>query len=266
LRNAAIDELALPPLGIGEWVVLVVQARNWSDQDAVLDMSQFALVAGGPTGAPVPLDPGSGDLARFLGFSPAYDSDDAVLFAPGESHRLALLFQVSAEANDLTLVAGDGSISLDEAFAASADITALGDSPVVPELVSAEVTRVIDGRTIEVDLNGVLTEIAYLGIDVPTGEECGAAESTALNNTLVVGRTVWLERERRNTDAQQRLLRDVWLVNSDGSHVLVAAVLVAEGVAVPAPVEPDVRYAGWLRAAAATARAEGAGQWGACAT
>ncbi|MER3439269.1 MAG: nuclease, partial [Chloroflexota bacterium] len=53
-------------------------------------------------------------------------------------------------------------------------------------------------------------------------------------------------------------------VERDGTRVLVARELAAMGVVVPAPAEPDTRYAGWIAAAGAAAQATGQGVWGAC--
>ena len=46
--------------------------------------------------------------------------------------------------------------------------------------------------------------------------------------------------------------------------MLVSAWLASEGAAIPAPADQDVRFAGWIEAAADAAQGNGAGFWAAC--
>ncbi|MEA2586342.1 MAG: hypothetical protein QOF33_4427, partial [Thermomicrobiales bacterium] len=55
-----------------------------------------------------------------------------------------------------------------------------------------------------------------------------------------------------------------WVDGPGGSKLLVAAELAARGAATPSPVEPDIRYAGMLSAAASAAQFSGLGFWSAC--
>ena len=205
----------------------------------------------------------TGSVAQFLGFSPAYDADDRVLFAPGEGHWLALVFLISPDIGDLTLWIGNQAIDLAPAIARASDGAKLEEVPRTPELMEGTVVEVLDGRTAVVAIGDERVTIRYLGIEVPTGNACYAAEATAANRDLVVGQTVWLERERRNRFEQGIYGRDVW-IERDGARVLVAAELAAAGAAVPAPTEPDTRFAGWIAASSAAAQFEGRGLWGAC--
>jgi endonuclease YncB( thermonuclease family) len=195
---------------------------------------------------------------------PAYKHDAAVLFAPGESHRLALVFFVPPGWGELTLLAGPSSLDLAPSFAHPTAITDLGGPPEAPELIEGKVSRVSDGRTIEVDVEGESVEVVYLGIAAPTGDACYAAQATAANSDLVLGKTVWLERERKNRTAQGAFARDAWLAAPDGSKILITGELVAHGAATPSPVEPDIRFAGVLSAAATEAQRSRIGFWSAC--
>lgn len=261
VRGAELPQLTLPATGSGDWVVLIVQAENWSDQPAELAIGDLQLRANGQL---IPPDPGSGAVATFLGFSPAYESDQRVIFSPGEAHELALVYQVASNATSLTLVAGNTAISLGHAFAKPVDVTDLGQPPGAPSLLEARATRVIDGQTIEVEVSGSRQQVRYLGIAAPTGNACGAAQATAANGGLVAGQTVWLERESTDTNDAGQLLRDVWVANANGDKTLVAAQLAAAGAAKPAPHNPDIRYAGWIQAAATAAQSQHLGLWGAC--
>ena len=64
-------------------------------------------------------------------------------------------------------------------------------------------------------------------------------EATAANRRLVAGKTVYLEKDVRETDQYQRLLRYVYL--GDGTMVNLA--LIQGGYAHAATYPPDVRYA-----------------------
>lgn len=127
----------------------------------------------------------------------------------------------------------------------------------------ATVTRVVDGDTIIVALDGEERRVRYIGIDTPETvrpnwpvEPFGPAAS-AFNVELVEGKTVWLEKDVSETDQFDRLLRYVWLV--DGR--MVNAVLVEEGYALATTIPPDVRHAAELVRLQADARAHERGLW-----
>ncbi|MGH2560506.1 MAG: hypothetical protein ACRDJH_15700 [Thermomicrobiales bacterium] len=257
-RGAELPDLALPATPGVEWVVLLMTAQNWGDETATLTMDDFRLSVTAPNDATVPLDATSGAVAQFLGFVPAYRASDAVLFASGETHQLALVFLVDPAAERLQLLAGETAINLDGALG-SGDTAAAA-----PELVEGTVVEAVDGNTILVEVDGERGLVRYSGIAAPTGDDCYAAEATEANRTLVEGQTVWLERQRRNTAGDDALTRDVWIATDGGGRRLVAQALVAQGAAVPAIKEPDTRFAAWLETARAMAEANGAGLWGAC--
>ncbi len=68
------------------------------------------------------------------------------------------------------------------------------------------VTRVIDGDTIEVDIDGTIYKVRYIGIDAPELDDeqpelCALAqEATIYNRQLVEGKTVRLEKDISETD------------------------------------------------------------------
>jgi micrococcal nuclease len=132
-----------------------------------------------------------------------------------------------------------------------------------PGLTPAIVTKVVDGDTIYVSIDGNEQRLRYIGIDTPElahfGDpvECLAKEATQYNERLVLGRTVGLEKDVSETDDFGRLLRYVWLGDE-----MVNARLVAEGYANAATYPPDVRYAEMLASLQAQARTAGRGLWG----
>jgi len=262
-RGETIPELPdLQAVGeYGEWVVLSVYGENWSDTEQVFDMSQFQLFADGEE---ILLDVGNGWIAGLLGYTPAYGNTDAILWAGGESHPFTLTFLVPTGATDLTLVAGDQTIDLGPALAEPAPLGSAVEVPEQPEYIEATVVEVIDGETVAIEQDGITQTVRYLGIDVPTGDDCYAAEATAANAALVEGQTVRIERQATDTDARGNWVRDVWVLAEDGRYFLVSQALVDEGAAIADISEPNTRFEGWLLGAESAAQAEGRGLWGAC--
>jgi len=123
------------------------------------------------------------------------------------------------------------------------------------------VVGVIDGDTIDVQINGVTYRVRYIGIDTPERGACYYAEAKAQNETLVLGQRVRLERDVSETDRYGRLLRYVWI-----GEYFVNAALVADGYAMVYTYPPDVRYADTFLALQQEARNAGRGLWIACFT
>jgi micrococcal nuclease len=130
-------------------------------------------------------------------------------------------------------------------------------------LTPAEVTRVVDGDTIRVEVNGVEYRVRYIGIDTPeTGEsgartECFSREATERNRGLVEGQVVGLEKDVSETDGFDRLLRYVWI-----EDLMVNSTLVAEGFALASTYPPDVRYSGRFADLQTQAQQASRGLWG----
>ena len=123
----------------------------------------------------------------------------------------------------------------------------------------AEVSYVLDGDTIEVTLDGTEERVRLIGIDAPERGDCYADESRELLRELVAGRDVRLERDVRDRDRYDRLLRYVFV---DGRHV--NRELVAAGAAMAKEYPPDTARADELAAAEEEARGAGRGLWGSC--
>lgn len=131
---------------------------------------------------------------------------------------------------------------------------------------SASVRRIIDGDTIEVDIDGLPTTVRYIGIDAPEIDDPAspllplATVAAAMNASLVEGREVTLERDVSETDRFGRLLRHVW-VETDGGWVLVGLELLRLGMAQVSTFPPDVKYVDLMTDAQEAARIEGIGVW-----
>ncbi len=90
-----------------------------------------------------------------------------------------------------------------------------------PSGQSAVVVQVIDGDTIEVQLNGRTLRLRYIGVDTPErGEPC-YAEATNYNRSLVQGKALTLVRDTSDYGPYGRLLRYVY---ADGVFVNLALV------------------------------------------
>ena len=89
---------------------------------------------------------------------------------------------------------------------------------------AAAVIRVVDGDTIVVRIGGREERVRYIGLDAPevanagagTPGECGGDEARAVNERLVVGEQLVLERDVSDRDRFGRLLRHAGL--EDGGY------------------------------------------------
>ena len=108
---------------------------------------------------------------------------------------------------------------------------------------TATVVRVIDGDTIEVDLDGSRYTVRYIGINTPDtnrpsrGVEFFGPEASARNRELVEGKTVRMELDVSSTDRFDRLLRYVYVDDE-----MVNATLISEGFAVASAFPPDTKF------------------------
>ena len=131
----------------------------------------------------------------------------------------------------------------------------------------AVVTKIVDGDTIRVTVDGTEYPVRYIGIDAPEPDATNPAmkrladAATATNAALVEGHEVVLERDVSETDRFDRLLRNVWLVDSGGSEVLVNLELVRLGFAAVTTFPPDEKYVDLLTSAQAAAQADSLGLW-----
>lgn len=141
-----------------------------------------------------------------------------------------------------------------------------GTGPPV-ELEEATVTRVVDGDTIHVLLEGRDTTIRIIGIDTPekdgpfTDEECFGREASDYTTRALDGASVGLEFDVERTDRYDRTLAYVWIGDE-----LFDERIVRDGVAVLLTIPPNVRYVDRLTAAETAARNDGVGLWGSCST
>ena len=121
----------------------------------------------------------------------------------------------------------------------------------------ALVTKVVDGDTIHVLLNGVEYKVRYIGMDTPEStiqHDPGGVEASNKNKELVTGRNVILFQDVSETDQFGRLLRYVFVGSS-----FINQQLVTQGFASAKEYRPDTACAALFAQAEIDARAKGAG-------
>jgi len=131
------------------------------------------------------------------------------------------------------------------------------------ELKQAQVTRVIDGDTIEVKLEVGTAKVRYIGIDTPEthgGVEHYGKEATNYNKALVRNKTVWLEIGEEARDKYDRLLAYIYLDPAQKS--MVNAILVAQGFAEVMTIEPNDKHADLFEDLVRDAKQDNRGMWG----
>jgi len=137
----------------------------------------------------------------------------------------------------------------------------------LPAGANASVTRVVDGDTIDVRIDGHTERVRLLGIDTPESvgdrpPECWGKEASALTKQLLPkGTAVRLERDVEARDAYGRLLGYVVRV-SDGLFVNLE--LAEQGAADVLTIAPNGAHAAEMEQAVAAARSAGRGLWGGC--
>jgi len=120
----------------------------------------------------------------------------------------------------------------------------------------ATTVSVIDGDTIDVNVEGEVYRVRYIGMDTPERWEPFYAEAKAFDRSLVEGKTLYLYKDVSETDRYGRLLR--YVVADD---VFVNLELVHQGWATVATYPPDVACADAFLTAQQDAQENGRGIW-----
>ena len=133
--------------------------------------------------------------------------------------------------------------------------------------LQARVTRVVDGDTIVVAIDGHREKVRYIGIDTPetkkpdTPVQCFGKAASHENQRLVDHQEVRLLFDAEARDRYGRLLAYVYRAK-DG--VFVNAELVRRGFAMTLTFPPNVRFASLFSRLARDARRAGRGLWSRC--
>jgi micrococcal nuclease len=137
--------------------------------------------------------------------------------------------------------------------------------------LSARVTHVVDGDTIDVELaDGSDETVRYIGIDTPetvkpgTPVQCGGPRAHDVNESLVGGRTVTLRFDAERRDVYGRLLAYVYLPRAGRRPLFVNAALARRGLARTLTIPPNDSFAALFDRLATRAGVLGRGLWGDC--
>jgi micrococcal nuclease len=139
--------------------------------------------------------------------------------------------------------------------------------------LSARVTHVVDGDTIDVELaDGSDETVRYIGIDTPetvkpgTPVQCGGPRAHDVNERLVGGRVVSLRFDAERRDVYGRLLAYVYVPADPpgGRPLFVNAELARRGLARTLTIPPNDSFAPLFARLAGRAGALGRGLWGSC--
>jgi micrococcal nuclease len=142
-----------------------------------------------------------------------------------------------------------------------------GGSPGRGARAAGTVTRVVDGDTVHVRIDGSDEAVRYIGVDTPetvkpnTPVQCFGKAASTYNHRLVEGQAVRLRFDAERRDRYGRLLAYVYRAR-DG--LFVNAALVRGGYATTLRIAPNTAHAGQFAALERHARERRRGLWRAC--
>jgi micrococcal nuclease len=134
-----------------------------------------------------------------------------------------------------------------------------------PASALVPVTRVIDGDTIEVRIDGGYEDVRLIGVDTPetvkpdTPVQCFGERASHFTKRLLTGRRVRLDFGVERHDVYGRLLAYVRL-----GRRFVESMLLRRGLARTLTIPPNDRYAPLFHRLARRAALGGRGLWDAC--
>jgi micrococcal nuclease len=140
-----------------------------------------------------------------------------------------------------------------------------GDPEAGPAAVTALVTRVVDGDTVEALIGGEVEDVRLIGVDTPEtvkpGEpvQCFGPRASSFTHGLLGGQRVRFVFGVERRDTYDRLLAYAYL-----GERFVNAELVRRGLARTLTIPPNDRFAPRLRRLELDAARAGRGLWGAC--
>ncbi|MDR1068797.1 MAG: thermonuclease family protein [Clostridiales Family XIII bacterium] len=133
-----------------------------------------------------------------------------------------------------------------------------------PYDIPATVTRVVDGDTIEVSLDGTKEKVRLIGVDTPESVHPDAGRNVPygkiaaeFTRSHLEGQTIGLEFDVQERDKYGRLLAYVYV-----NDVMFNDLLLAEGHARVATYPPNVKYVERFTATQTQARENREGMWG----
>lgn len=129
------------------------------------------------------------------------------------------------------------------------------------ETQRTKVIEVIDGDTIKIRGN---IRVRLSGIDSPEKSECYYQEAKEELENLIEDKVIRLDKDIRDTDRYDRLLRYVILEKEGEDNLLVNDYLVRQGFAFDIASPPNNRYRDLFSSASEEAKRESRGLWQSC--
>lgn len=133
-----------------------------------------------------------------------------------------------------------------------------------------QVTKVVDGDTIDVLIGGQKKSVRLIGINTPETVDprrpvqCFGKEASNETKRLLEGKQVLLTKDVSEVDKYNRLLRLVYLPLENGQLLFVNDYLVREGFANNYTYPPDIKFDSQFRQAEQEAREQKRGLWSKC--
>lgn len=260
--NDELDDLGLKSEDGDEWLVLVADVTNWSDDDGEFDATEFAVEVDRED-APFGLDQGAtADVAAELGL--ALSDGPRVEIDAGDTERVALVYALPARSRGITLLREGNALPVADALTGSLDPKDLPAPVVPPDVEEGELESSPDGRTVRVLLDGAdkSERFRLLGVKPPAKGDCFENDAEKLLDALV-GEKVLVETDSL-IDEGGGAERYVWLVNADGTRTLLNQRIIADGLASADSLPAEARFDAWLAESEQRAEDEDVGLWGEC--
>jgi hypothetical protein len=110
---------------------------------------------------------------------------------------------------------------------------------------------------------GESLDIELIGLEVPSGTACFAAESTAALAGMTSS-SILIERDPVAGEGEDAPQTYAWIQNEDGTRTLLNRQMILEGFGAWSGDPPDTRFAEWLQQAERVARESNVGLWEEC--
>ena len=143
-----------------------------------------------------------------------------------------------------------------------------GSGATTENKVLITILKVIDGDTVDIDVDGRTERVRLIGVNTPETKhptkpiECFGPEASAyLKQLLPRGTAVRIERDVEARDRYGRLLLYLYLGSND---LFINLDLVSRGYGTPMSIEPNTFHRNNFVRAAAQAEAAHVGRWKAC--
>jgi hypothetical protein len=264
-RNEALEGVELKEKAGKQWLVLVLDITNWSEDDARLSAEDFRLGSDGSTKPSKVAPTSTSKVAEVLNLAAPSD-DQSMAIGAGETARVALVFLLPAQSQAPALIIGEETLPLTDALEGDLQPDSLPAPAGPPKVSTAKIVSAPNGKTLRIQLDGESTSqaIQLLGVDPPAKGECFAHEAKKLLDDLV-GSVVLVEDDAALKSGKTPA-RYVWLTNDDGTRTLLNQRLIAEGKVEAATIPNDARFGSWFEVSERAAQDAEVGLWTTCAS